>query len=132
MSLIDCADGSNFEWAEGYNTRFGVTYVDYIDEQKRYPKASAKFIKKWFEEHIAHPVVMKGIEGVAGKEVGGEMHIELEDTTSEISTDGQSPVPITSDGSVTPEDEPTDEIFDAKRSRITENSYPASARWIDE
>jgi hypothetical protein len=64
---------------------------------------------------------MKGIEGVAGKEVDSEMHVEeLEDTTSEISTDGQSPVPITSDGSITPEDEPTGEIFDTKHSRIKE------------
>jgi hypothetical protein len=66
---------------------------------------------------------MNGIGGVSAKEVGNEMHIEeLEDTTSEISTDGHSPLPITSDGSVTPEDEPTDEMFKAKRSRITETA----------
>ena len=29
--------------ADGYTTRFGVTYVDY-DTQKRYPKDSARFI----------------------------------------------------------------------------------------
>lgn len=40
----------NFEWADGYGTRFGVTYVDY-STQKRYPKASAKFLIKWFREH---------------------------------------------------------------------------------
>ncbi|KLO18904.1 glycoside hydrolase family 1 protein [Schizopora paradoxa] len=33
----------NFEWADGYETRFGVTYVDY-KTQRRYPKASAKFL----------------------------------------------------------------------------------------
>lgn len=33
----------NFEWAEGYTVRFGVTYVDY-ETQKRYPKDSAKFL----------------------------------------------------------------------------------------
>jgi hypothetical protein len=72
---------------------------------------------------------MKGIEGVAGKEVGSEMHVEeLEDTTSEISTDEQSPVSITSDGSVTPEDEPTVEIFDSTPSRITDKRSPGSAR----
>ena len=37
-SLLD-----NFEWADGYVTRFGVTYVDY-ETQKRYPKASAGFL----------------------------------------------------------------------------------------
>jgi beta-glucosidase len=37
-SLLD-----NFEWADGYITRFGVTYVDY-ETQKRYPKDSAKFL----------------------------------------------------------------------------------------
>lgn len=40
----------NFEWADGYGTRFGVTYVDY-KTQKRYPKESAKFLIKWFREH---------------------------------------------------------------------------------
>ncbi|KAF4616421.1 hypothetical protein D9613_008476 [Agrocybe pediades] len=44
-SLLD-----NFEWADGYTTRFGVTYIDY-ETQKRYPKDSALFLKKWFEEH---------------------------------------------------------------------------------
>ncbi|EGO30093.1 glycoside hydrolase, family 1 [Serpula lacrymans var. lacrymans S7.9] len=37
-SLLD-----NFEWAEGYKIRFGVTYVDY-ETQKRYPKQSSKFL----------------------------------------------------------------------------------------
>ncbi|PPQ87691.1 hypothetical protein CVT25_011458 [Psilocybe cyanescens] len=38
-SLLD-----NFEWADGYTSRFGVTYVDY-DTQKRYPKDSSQFLK---------------------------------------------------------------------------------------
>ena len=43
---------SNFEWAEGYETRFGVTYVDYENGQKRYPKKSAKVIGEVFNHYI--------------------------------------------------------------------------------
>ncbi|EMD36781.1 glycoside hydrolase family 1 protein [Gelatoporia subvermispora B] len=45
-SLLD-----NFEWADGYVTRFGLTYVDY-ETQERFPKDSAKFVCQWFKEHI--------------------------------------------------------------------------------
>lgn len=37
----------NFEWAEGYIPRFGVTYVNY-ETLERTPKDSAKFIRDWF------------------------------------------------------------------------------------
>jgi beta-glucosidase len=43
---------SNFEWAEGYETRFGVTFVDYEGGQKRYPKKSAKEIGNIFDRLI--------------------------------------------------------------------------------
>jgi beta-glucosidase len=43
---------SNFEWAEGYETRFGVTYVDYENGQTRYPKKSALVMKDLFAEYI--------------------------------------------------------------------------------
>lgn len=43
-SLMD-----NFEWAEGYRTRFGTCYVDYDDGQKRYPKKSALHLKGLFD-----------------------------------------------------------------------------------
>lgn len=43
---------SNFEWAEGYETRFGCTYVDYEDDQKRYPKRSALEMKSMFDQYI--------------------------------------------------------------------------------
>jgi beta-glucosidase len=38
-SLLD-----NYEWADGYGKRFGITYVDF-KTQKRTPKLSAKFYK---------------------------------------------------------------------------------------
>jgi len=37
-SIID-----NFEWADGYNVRFGMTYVDYNNGGLRHPKSSAKW-----------------------------------------------------------------------------------------
>ncbi len=42
-SLLD-----NFEWADGYEKRFGITYVDF-STQKRTPKLSAAFYKQVIE-----------------------------------------------------------------------------------
>ncbi|BFZ65203.1 hypothetical protein YB2330_006366 [Saitoella coloradoensis] len=47
-SLMD-----NWEWCSGYGPRFGVTYVDYEDGCKRYPKESSRFVRGWFEKNIA-------------------------------------------------------------------------------
>lgn len=92
-----------------------MTYVDYKDEQKRYPKASAKFIKNWFDEHISKDRVTNGIataKGHAMEDIVVKMD-EVEDTNS-VSTEGQSPAmnadtPSTSEGAVS-SDEKEDHV----------------------
>ena len=75
--------------------------MDYIDEQKRYPKASARFIKKWFDEHIAWDIE-EGIEEMEDAlSVSSERSPRIQDSTS-----------VTSDESITPEDE--DDEFSGK------------------
>ena len=43
----------NFEWANGYVERFGITYVDF-DTQQRTPKESSD----WFEQVVAQNRVL--------------------------------------------------------------------------
>ncbi|OMO71967.1 Glycoside hydrolase, family 1 [Corchorus olitorius] len=43
-SLLD-----NFEWSAGYSSRFGLYFVDFKDNLKRYPKDSVK----WFKNFLA-------------------------------------------------------------------------------
>ncbi|WJX63614.1 Beta-glucosidase 12 [Trifolium repens] len=45
-SLLD-----NFEWVEGYTVRFGMNFVDYNDNLKRYQKLSAQ----WFKNFLKRP-----------------------------------------------------------------------------
>uniref|UniRef100_A0A5B7C7Z5 Putative strictosidine beta-D-glucosidase n=1 Tax=Davidia involucrata TaxID=16924 RepID=A0A5B7C7Z5_DAVIN len=42
----------NFEWADGYDTRFGMMYVDYKNALTRYPKDSAL----WFMNFLQEPI----------------------------------------------------------------------------
>jgi len=43
-SLLD-----NFEWAFGYTIRFGLYHVDFISDQKRYPKLSAQWLRQFLQ-----------------------------------------------------------------------------------
>ena len=45
-SLLD-----NWEWVAGYTSRFGLYFVDYNDNLKRYPKDSVQ----WFKKLLANP-----------------------------------------------------------------------------
>jgi hypothetical protein len=96
--------GSNFEWAEGFNTRFGVTYIDYKDEQKRYPKASANFIRNWFDKHIS-PSTPASVA----------VFDEMEDVSESASSEGRSPVHRDS-SSVTSVDEEVQAVLEKVRS----------------
>lgn len=44
----------NFEWAFGYNRRFGITYVDYTT-QRRIPKDSAYFYRNVIASNAVPP-----------------------------------------------------------------------------
>jgi beta-glucosidase len=37
---------------EGFTARFGVVWIDYKDGCKRYPKQSAAYMKKYFQERV--------------------------------------------------------------------------------
>ena len=39
----------NFEWADGFNTRFGMIYIDYKNNQARYNKDSVSFYSKFVQ-----------------------------------------------------------------------------------
>ncbi|XP_047327218.1 beta-glucosidase 13-like [Impatiens glandulifera] len=43
-TFMDC-----YEWSGGYTVRFGINFVDYNDNLKRYPKMSALWFKKFLE-----------------------------------------------------------------------------------
>jgi beta-glucosidase len=41
----------NFEWAEGFGPRFGLVYIDYLNDLKRIPKNSFFWFKELIREH---------------------------------------------------------------------------------
>lgn len=45
----------NFEWAEGYTIRFGLVYVDFMNNLTRYPKNSAAWFAKFLKSNRKPP-----------------------------------------------------------------------------
>ncbi|CAI0385866.1 unnamed protein product [Linum tenue] len=43
----------NFEWELGYTVRFGITFVDFQDNLKRYPKRSALWFRNFLQKQTA-------------------------------------------------------------------------------
>ncbi|KAI5345926.1 hypothetical protein L3X38_013803 [Prunus dulcis] len=41
----------DFEWSSGFTIRFGITYIDYNDMLKRYPKLSAHWFKSFLKKY---------------------------------------------------------------------------------
>lgn len=45
----------NFEWVEGYTVRFGLIYIDYMNNHTRYPKNSAAWFAKFLNSKSEPP-----------------------------------------------------------------------------
>lgn len=54
-SLLD-----NFEWQDGYDSRFGLYYIDYKNNLTRYEKESAKWFKEFLKDPISSKIVGNG------------------------------------------------------------------------
>ncbi|KAF2319385.1 hypothetical protein GH714_015414 [Hevea brasiliensis] len=57
----------NFEWNIGYTSRFGLYYVDYKDNLKRYPKDSAKWFTKFLKQSPKKPLQSNKIYEVTSR-----------------------------------------------------------------
>ncbi|XP_051131803.1 oleuropein beta-glucosidase-like [Andrographis paniculata] len=59
----------NFEWTEGYTVRFGFYWVDYVNNLKRYPKASAIWLMNFLNPNIAPTTIKRQVMEIADAKV---------------------------------------------------------------
>ncbi|XP_020547351.1 beta-glucosidase 6-like [Sesamum indicum] len=62
----------NFEWTSGYQSRFGIIYIDYVNSLTRYMKNSAFWFTKFLKPSSATPTsdkrqVETGVERASKK-----------------------------------------------------------------
>ncbi|KAL3639386.1 hypothetical protein CASFOL_017293 [Castilleja foliolosa] len=67
----------NFEWAEGYTVRFGLTYIDYVNNYTRHPKNSALWFVKFLKGQLKLLSNKRQIEDHADN--GGDKRPRLEE-----------------------------------------------------
>ena len=65
----------SFEWSSGYKDRFGMIYVDYVNNLQRYPKNSAL----WFRTFLIEKNVRR--RAMDEEEVNDIVFEEEEETT---------------------------------------------------
>ncbi|KAL3639606.1 hypothetical protein CASFOL_017513 [Castilleja foliolosa] len=67
----------NFEWTEGYTVRFGLTYIDYVNNYTRHPKNSALWFVKFLKGQLKLLSNKRQIEDHADN--GGDKRPRLEE-----------------------------------------------------
>ncbi|KAG5538995.1 hypothetical protein RHGRI_019521 [Rhododendron griersonianum] len=71
----------DFEWRLGYTVRFGITYVDYKNRLRRYPKRSAEWFNKFLQGNNAST---NWLLGITEREAPSVLQINPRSTDSSV------------------------------------------------
>lgn len=71
----------DFEWRFGYTVRFGITYVDYKNRLRRYPKRSAEWFNKFLQGKNAST---NWLLGITEREAPSVLQINPRSTDSSV------------------------------------------------